>query len=162
MAGPRARVHCPPNTFLQPVSHCQTHLSTPTLPLTFPSQLTKIDQMSLSAWHLSYSLEKRSLFGLKVSIVVFRGEIILVAVEAEMQRWNAGGGSYIRKPHPPASAYTDLPTSSTRAAPDLLPDSYHCPPSPKIRRMPILKGLFTIFSLSFKSHILDSNGVWYS
>ena len=75
--------------------------------------------MSLSAWHLSYSLEKRSLFGLKVSIVVFRGEIILVAVEAEMQRWNAGGGSYIRKPHPPASAYTDLPT---RFAPQLLPD----------------------------------------
>ena len=26
----------------------------------------------------------------------------------------------------------------------------------------ILKGLFTIFCLSFKSHILDSNGVWYS
>ena len=25
-----------------------------------------------------------------------------------------------------------------------------------------LKGLFIIFSLSFKSHILDSNGVWYS
>ena len=25
-----------------------------------------------------------------------------------------------------------------------------------------LKGLFTIFCLSFKSHILDSNGVWYS
>ena len=25
-----------------------------------------------------------------------------------------------------------------------------------------LKGLFTIFFLLFKSHILDSNGVWYS
>ena len=25
-----------------------------------------------------------------------------------------------------------------------------------------LKGLFTNFFLSFKSHILDSNGVWYS
>ena len=25
----------------------------------------------------------------------------------------------------------------------------------------LLKGLFTIFFLSFKSHILDSNGVWY-
>ena len=31
-----------------------------------PSQLTKIDQMSLSAWHLSYSLEKRSLFGFPI------------------------------------------------------------------------------------------------
>ena len=31
-----------------------------------------------------------------------------------------------------------------------------------LKRQPSLKGLFTIFFLSFKSHILDSNGVWYS
>ena len=32
----------------------------------------------------------------------------------------------------------------------------------KVGKGPTLKGLFTIFCLSFKSHILDSNGVWYS
>ena len=96
-------------------------------PSRFPSLLTKIDQMSLSAWHLIYPLENTSLFGYQQS----SWGVKLSWWEGRSGSWDAEVECWWRKLHQEASSAAlclHRPSHSNRAAPDLLLNSLPLPP----------------------------------